>query len=158
MTSFFSIKTLAKILGNDTVWVNTKDNKVPIIDGKVSFIDETTGAKFELYVTQIKGKGTADADDLVNLSDQHKFILKTLLQRFGYQQYWTTDEILGKIYFDLRQQTDDGSHLNFKPNNWRRPISELYRRKVLLQPTRSSPPRYTLDLARAEECLNSGKF
>ena len=112
MTSFFSLSTNPKVSGTDTVWVNTEENKIPIIDGKVTFHDETTGAKFELYVTQVKGRGVADADKLTELSSKHRLVLELMID-MNWEKY-TAKQIktLVENHFKNLGITADPNHYN----------------------------------------------
>ena len=153
MTKYFVFKSKPHILPPDrTVWTNTEETKIPIIDGKVSFYDESTGAYFNLFVAQVKGRGVADADKLVNLSDKHRMVVQRLLD-MNWSEY-TSEQIL-KILEDYYK----GKGNLFKSNPYKRTISELFRRGLLICPLGiRHPPKYALDKKKALECLVSGKF
>ncbi|MBC8548287.1 MAG: hypothetical protein H8D23_01425 [Candidatus Brocadiales bacterium] len=150
MTShFFSFYSKAVTDGFDTVWVNDEENKVPIIDGKISFVDENTGGKFELFVTQVKGRGVADADKLKMLSAKHKIVLRILIQ-WSWETY-TANHIKTYVERHFRSQG-----IKIDPNHYNRTISELLRRKCLTIDD-STPPHYTLT-ELGKKCYESGKF
>ena len=153
MTKYFQFKSKPNVLPPDnTVWRNTEETKIPIIDGKVSFYDESTGAYFDLYVTQVKGRGVADADKLVNLSDKHRMVIQRLID-MDWDQY-TSEQIL-KIIENYYKSTGE----TFKSNPYKRTISELFRRGLLTCPLGiRHPPKYTLNKEKALSCLKSGKF
>jgi len=152
--TFFSFFAKAKVSGMNTTWVNDEDHKIPIIDGRISFYDENTGARFELMVTQVKGHGTADADHLKKLSDHHKLIVTTMINNSEFHNLWSTDEILLSVKFKLPTQ----EQRIFKPNNWRRPISELLRKGIIYQVGSNSPPFYSLNYPIARKALETGNF
>jgi len=149
MTSdFFSFTSKPQVNGFDTVWVNDEESKIPIIDGKITFHDKNTGAKFSLYVTQVKGRGTADADKLTILSDKHKLILGFYIQ---WENNYTALSLktLVERYFTSKKRDVD-------PNHYNRTISELLRKKCLSIDDQK-PPHYSItDIGR--KSLESGKF
>ena len=153
LTKYFVFKSKPnKLPPDDTVWTNTEETKIPIVDGKVSFYDETTGAYYDLLVVQVKGRGVADADKLVNLSGKHKMVLERLLD-LGWSEY-TSEQIL-KILEDYYKSKGDV----FKSNPYKRTISELFRRKLLICPFGiRHPPKYTVNKEKAMYCLKSGIF
>jgi len=151
MTSsdFFSFYSKAVTDGFDTVWVNDEQNKVPIIDGKICFIDENTGGKFELYVVQVKGRGVADADKLTSLSAKHKIVLRILIQ-WSWESY-TANHI--KTYVERHFKSQG---IKIDPNHYNRTISELLRQKCLTI-DKQNPPHYFLT-QRGRDCFESGTF
>jgi len=139
----------------DTTWVNDEDHKIPIIDGRINFYDENTGARFELHVTQVKGHGTADADHLTKLAHNHKIIIQTILNNMeSNNNLWSIDESLTSIKFMLSPE----EQRNFKPNNWRRPISELLRKGIIDVRSNGSPPFYSLNIPKGRKALETGEF
>ena len=138
--------------GDTLTWKNTEEDKIPIIDGKVSFHDEATGANYELYVVQVKGRGVADADKLVNLSMKHRIVLERLMN-MGWDSY-SAEQILKIVEAHFR---NIGMSDKFKLNPYKRTISELFRRG-LLSKDNDTPPRYTVDVDKSTRCLGTGKF
>ena len=143
----------SKVNGTTTVWCNTQETKIPIIDGRITFHDTTTGASFELFVNQVKGMGSADADHLTTLSDKHKLVIKLLLHHAATQGITFTAKNIK--FFVVDYYKDSGKRID--QNHYNRIISELMRRKLLLY-TAGSPPTYTIATKAAETALQTGKF
>ena len=138
--------------GYIVVWSNSEDDNVPIIDGQIKFYDRATGAYYSLYVTQVKGRGVADADKLVKLSDKHKMVIQRLLD-MDWEQY-TSEQIL-KILENYYKSTGE----TFKSNPYKRTISELFRRGILHCPLGiRHPPKYTLNKEKALKVMETGEF
>jgi len=128
---------------------------VPIIDGKISFFIPEYNLNITVPVRQIKGKGTADADKLTEVTHWHKYLIEALLDT-PKRPYWTANDILKRLeikwHFDHRID-----HKEFKQNNWRRPISELLRKKIFTT-TPDRPIRYHFQYDKAKRTLETGKF
>lgn len=77
-----------------------------------------------------------------------------MMSRTKFYPHWEANDILRAVKFDMLEK--NGSSYNFKEANWRRPISELLRKKILLKSR--SGNRYDLVIARAENALGTGKF
>jgi len=155
---FFSIRLFAKQkISEDVTWHNSEDQKIPIIDGKIRFYDKTTGARYEIWVTQVKGQGVASADKLKKLTPKHSAIITSLLIRKPKDNF-TSDEIIAHTKFDIFDKAGEGKHPYFKEQHFRATISELTRKKILTMNNSVFPPRYCIDFERAEKSLESGKF
>ncbi len=133
---------------------------IPIVDGHISFFIPDYDLQITAKVKQVKGRGTADADELTILSEQHKMIIEAMIKRGIHRQHWEANDILRACKFDLMQRDPNRE---FKENNWRRPISELLRRGILIKTGLNTlaggrVPNYELDIAKGEKAVWSGKF
>jgi len=128
---------------------------VPIIDGKINFLIHEFNLDIIVYVRQIKGFGTADADNLTDLNHYHIDLLNMFLSSLdNINKVWTVNAILKKM--EIIMHIED-SRYEFKQNNWRRPISEFLRRGILTHPE-GAKHRYILDVEKAKKALTNGKF
>lgn len=139
---------------DETVHIELPDT-ILIVDGKISIFLPTFNLRITGKVRQVKGRGTADADDLIYLNHYHIDLLTSLLRNPS-REAMTANDILARVKFWLSQNSTH-KFQNFKENNWRRPISELFRRRILTK-DQSKPPRYALDSLRAKRALENGKF
>ena len=141
--------TSVKQADGQIFWQNDEEHPIIIIDGKIKFYDPYLHCGFDLYVKGTKGRGVADADKLKILSDKHRFILNVIT--FSRWDKMTSEQIL-----KFAEQQYDGDGV-FKANPYKRTISELYRRKLLLKDD-TNPPHYMINKPRAKRALETGKF
>lgn len=127
---------------------------VPIIDGKVRIEIPQYELTVVAEVKQVKGLGTADADRLKNINHFHIDLLKMFTDPANVGRTWTANSLLRKMQI-IKHHEDPTQE--FKQANWRRPISEFVRKKILLHPLHQ-PTRYYTDLPLAEKTLNERKF
>ena len=145
---FYIIKSKPIQSENFVLWTNDEETKIPIVDGKIRFRDYSTGAYYELYVKQVKGRGVADADKLETLSPKHIMVIERL-KEIGWDMY-TSEQIL-----TILQDYHNKHGKEFKQNPYKRTISELFRRKILIM-TQVNPPKYALNMEdRKSTRLNS---
>lgn len=129
----------------------TVDNPLPIIDGYVTYENHDLGLKLVLRVKQIKGRGTADADQLSLLNHYHIDLLN-LCASIPENSQFTANQLLS--WMEAKQKKA-GIIDEFKDANWRRPISELYRKGILLKGTGR---HYKINKEKAKVCLERGTF
>jgi len=128
---------------------------VLIKDGKISFFIRDFNLRVTVKVKQIKGLGTADADDLIEINHWHKFLLESMLGTTVYSEYTVNDILKSlEIRWHFLHQDDPKE---FKDNNWRRPISEILR-KGILTPVQGKTYRYHFHSDKAKKALTNGRF
>ncbi len=133
----------------------TIDEPTYIIDGYVTINLPTFGVSVRQKVKQVKGRGVADADQLKNLNHYHVEILYTLL-KMEPQNSFTGLEI--REWVKLKRDIAKDKH-KFIDNNWMRPISELFRKGILVKAgKRRWAPLYTLHTEKARRALVKGEF
>ena len=130
------------------------DGVALIIDGKVRIEIPEYELTVIAEVKQVKGLGTADADKLKELNHFHIELLAMFTDTANVGRTWSANSILRKMQIIMhgRDPTQE-----FKQANWRRPISEFVRKKILLHPPHQ-PTRYYTDFPLAEKTLNDKKF
>lgn len=126
---------------------------VPIIDKKVTIFIPEYELEVVASVRQTKGKGTADADDIVELNHYHRDMIAMLLKNPGkiwdkYRSIITKMKIVKHI---------ENPNYHFIENNWNRPCSELLR-KGILRHHNGHKTKYFTDFAKANRALETGKF
>jgi len=129
-----------------------EDDVIPCDGGKIIYENHQFG--FRLYlnkVKQVKGKGVADADDLVKVNGYHEQIMEVLMN--DNWRSWESEQIR-----QLVRQKRQTQGLGFKENNWMRPISELRRKGILIPVKDTKPPRYEIDKEKAKECMETKVF
>lgn len=128
--------------------------KVPydvlIIDGQIRIEIPEYQLTITAKVKQVKGRGTADADKLTILNHYHIDLLE-LLSTTKEDYQFTVNQILSWMQEYQRQK----GVLDFNPNHWRRPISELFRKQILLK---SEGKNYTIDKLKAAQALETRRF
>lgn len=131
------------------------DEPAYIIDGYVTIKLRNFGITIKQRVKQIKGRGVADADRLKTLNFYHVEILRVLLDMKP-QNPFTGLEI--RNWVKLKREITRDQH-KFIDNNWMRPISELFRKKILIKTgTRKWSTLYILDENKAHKALQTGEF
>jgi len=127
---------------------------VPIIDGKVTIEIPRLELTVVAEVRQVKGMGTADADKLKVLNHYHVDLLTMLTDPHNVGRTWTVITLLHKMQIIFHHRDPN---YEFKSNNWKRPISEFVRKKILLHPIHQLT-RYYTDFPLAEKTLKEKKF
>ena len=129
-----------------------EDKSIPCDGGKLIYENHKYGFRLILKnVRQVKGHGVADADQLTKLNGYHQDILQLLLE-----SDWESMEALQ--IRQLVKQRRESQGLRFKEANWIRPISELFRKQILVLLPESKPPRYVLDKGMARRALETKEF
>ena len=130
---------------------------VPIDGGKIQFFVKEWNLMIKLNnVKQVKGNGTADADKLEKLNDYHRIILQEMIRIFPLGMEKITGEAI-RTLVRAKVESHATSFTVFKENNWLRPISELYRRKLVYKDS-DNPPHYSINPNKASKALQSGVF
>lgn len=110
------------------------------------------GITIKQRVKQTKGMGVADADKLTKLNFYHEDIIRIMLK----PQYTSME---GTYLRKLIKDKYIAEGKKFTENNWMRPISELYRKGILLHNGKNGNSIiYKLDTQKANEALRTGLF
>ena len=130
----------------------TIDNPVYIKDGFVTIRLPEYDLIINQRVKQIKGRGVADADKLTKPNFYHLEIIKLMLKNPLYIMEGTKIRDFVKIEYDKQKK-------KFIGNNWMRPISELYRKRILISSGKSGNAIiYKIDEKKAKEILKNKSF
>ncbi len=133
----------------------TIDEPTYIIDGYVTINLPTFGVSVRQKVKQLKGRGVADADQLKILNHYHVEILSILLD-MNRTTSFTGLEV--REWVKLKRDIARDKH-KFIDNNWMRPISELFRKGILISDgKRRRAPLYSLNENKARSALLKGEF
>ena len=133
----------------------TIDEPTYIIDGYVTINLPTFGVSIRQKVKQVKGRGVADADQLKDLNHYHVEILSILLD-MNRTTPFTGLEV--REWVKLKRDIAGDKH-KFIDNNWMRPISELFRKGILVKAgKRKWAPLYSLNENKARSALLKGEF
>ena len=133
----------------------TIDEPTYIIDGYVTINLPTFGVSVRQKVKQLKGRGVADADQLKILNHYHVEILSILLD-MNRTTSFTGLEV--REWVKLKRDIAGDKH-KFIDNNWMRPISELFRKGILISDgKRRRAPLYSLNENKARSALLKGEF
>jgi len=126
-----------------------------IVDGYVTINLPTFGVSVKQKVKQLKGRGVADADNLKILNHYHEEILSILLD-MNRTTPFTGLEV--REWVKLKRDIAGDKH-KFIDNNWMRPISELFRKGILISDgKRKHAPLYSLNENKARSALFKGEF
>ena len=125
----------------------TRDEPVYIKDGYVTICYQD----FIIHqkVKQIKGSGTSDADKLTKLNFYHTDIIKMMLKN--------GQNIMEGL--TIRKMVKRNYEGEFKDNNWMIPISELFRKGILLKHGKNGNSIiYRINREKAITAINTGLF
>ena len=130
----------------------TIDDPVYIKDGFITIRLPEYGLIINQRVKQLKGRGVADADKLTKPNFYHLEIIKLMLKNPTYIMEGTTIRDLVKIEYGKQKK-------KFIENNWMRPISELYRKRILMGSGKSGNAIiYKIDEKKAVGVLKNHSF
>lgn len=132
------------------------DTPVIIIDGYVTINLPQFNLKIVQKVKGTKGRGVADADYLKDLNEYHKILCEVLLKEQNKNRVWTVDDLLNNVKLHL-YFANEAMYRKFNPNHWRRPISELLRKKILVH-YQNYKTKYQADVQLAQSAKNVGVF
>ena len=126
------------------------DEPAYIKDGYV--VINYNGITIKQRVKQTKGRGVSDADKLTKLNFYHEDIIRIILK----PEYASMEgTYLRKLIKD--KYISEGK--KFTENNWMRPISELFRKGILLHNGKhGNSIIYKIDKSKAHEALRTGLF
>ena len=128
------------------------DYPVYIKDGYVTIKLPEYDLIIKQRVKQLKGRGVADADKLTKPNFYHLEIIKLMLKNPLYAMEGTKIREFVEIEYEKQKK-------KFIENNWMRPISELYRKKILTNSgKRGNSIIYKIDEIKAKGILKNKSF
>ena len=143
---------------DDDIWYEHPGVAI-IHDAQIKFIVTQFGKPIHVlvHVKGTKGEGTADADKKTDLEPRHFDLLNILLEPKNKDRVWTANEIHGAVKFWLHNNNRQQEARTFDKDHWKRPISELLRKKILVHPE-GTIKRYRLVCDRAIRENETGKL